>query len=182
MTGLKLHETTAALHITDEWLEEHGGELTPELEALLEQAEGDFATKAERVALKVKALEAEAKAIKDEADRLADRAKARTNGAKSLKVYLERCLIASGKDKVNGLLVTIALQTNPPAVQVSPEADLRELYEAGAPFVTVVPESYTLDKKMVLEKVREAEANGGDQDDVLPRSVRVTRSQSLRIR
>ncbi len=176
MTGLKLHEATAALHIVDEWLEEQGGELTPELEAILEQAEGDFATKVERVALKVKELDAEAEAIKAEEQRLAARRKARENGAKSLKQYLERCLDAAGKEKVNGVLVTVAFQLNPPALSVPADADLKELYEAGAPGITLVPSTFTVDKRAVLDAVK---ASG---ESVLPNGWAVTRARSLRIR
>lgn len=176
MAGMKLYEAAEALHITDEWLEELGGELTPEVEALLNAAEGDFAEKAERVALKIKALESEAKAIKEEETRLTARRKARETGAASLKAYLQRNLEAAGKDKVNGLLVTVALQLNPPALQVPAHVDLAELYEAGAPGITLVPESYTLDKRAVLDAVK---VSG---EGVLPNGWAVTRSQSLRIR
>lgn len=180
--GLTLYEAVEALGISESWLEEAGGELTPEVEALLNEAEGSLKEKVERVALKVKSLEAEGKAIKEEADRLVARAKARANGAASLKRYLEQNMIAAGMPKVVGLLATVTLQLNPPAVQVASDIDLRELYEGGAPFVTVVPESFTLDKKEVLAAVKRAEAEGKDQDAVLPASIRVTRSQSLRIR
>lgn len=172
---MKLYEATAALRITDEWLDEAGGELTPELEALLGQAEGDFAEKIERVALKVRELEAEAEAIKAEEARLAARRKARETGAKSLKAYAQRCLEDAGKEKVNGLIVTVALQQNPPSVAVSPEVDERELYEAGCPYVERVPERFVLDKRAVLDAYKQNPA-------ALPNGVTVTRSTSLRIR
>lgn len=173
---MKLYEASEALRITDEWLEETGGELTPELEALLDSAEGTFADKVERVALKAKALEAEAKAIKEERDRLTARVMARENGAKSLKAYLQRCLEASGKDKVNGLLVTVAIQQNPPSVQVGPMVDEVELYEAGCPYIERVPERFILNKSDLLADYK---ANG---ERVLPNGITVTRSTSLRIR
>lgn len=175
MAGMTLYEAAAALAITDEWLDEFGGELTPELEAAIEQAEGDFATKAERVALKVKALEAEAKAIKEEEERLAARRKARETGAKSLKTYLAQMLVAAGKDKVNGTLVTIAFQNNPPSVQVPEGADLRELYEAGAPGIELVPATFTVKKTAVLDAYK---AN----PDSLPNGWAVVQGRSLRIR
>lgn len=173
---MKLYEATDALRIGDEWLEEAGGELTPELEALLDSAEGTFSDKVERVALKVRAFEAEAKAIKEERDRLQARVMARENAAKSLKAYLQRCMEAAGKDKVNGLLVTVAVQQNPPSVQVGPMVDELELYEAGCPYVERVPERFVLDKRTLLEDYK---AMG---ERVLPSGITVTRSTSLRIR
>lgn len=176
MAGMKLYEATAALAITDEWLDELGGELTPEIEALLDEAEGTFAEKVERVALKLKSLEAEAAAIKAEESRLAARRKARENGVTSLKTYLQRNLEAAGKQKVDGLLCTVALQLNPPALSVPANVDLAELYAAGAPGITLVPESFTLDKRAVLDAVK---VSG---EAVLPNGWAVTRSQSLRIK
>lgn len=175
MAGMTLYEATAALQITDAWLEELGGELTPEMEVLLDVAEGDFATKAERVALKVKGLEAEAKAIKEEEDRLAARRKARENGAKNLKAYLGRMLEAAGKDKVNGTLVTIAFQNNPPSLQVPDGIDLAELFEAGAPGIEHIPASYAVNKRALLDAYKV-------NPEVLPNGFAVVQGRSLRIR
>lgn len=174
--GMRLYEATEALRIGDEWLEETGGELTPELEALLDEAEGTFADKVERVALKVRAFEAEAKAIKDEEGRLTARRMARENAAKNLKLYLQRCLEGAGKEKVNGLLVTVAVQQNPPSVQVGAAVDEEELYAAGCQYVERVPERFVLDKRALLDAYKTS------GDSVLPNGVTVTRSTSLRIR
>lgn len=177
---LTLLEAVEALMISESWLEEAGGELTPEVEALLNEADGDLKEKVERVALKVKQLEGQAKAIKEEADRLTARARARSNGADSLKRYLERCMNAVGLKKVDGLLCTVAMQLNPPKVEMTDGTDLKELYEAGFPGVDLVPVSFALNKKAVLEAVKEA----GDPARVLPKdgSIRVVRTESLKIR
>lgn len=176
MTGIKLYEAVEAIAISETWLEEAGGELTPEVEALLDKAEGDFNEKVENVALKVKALEAQSAAIQQEADRLAARAKARATGAKSLKLYLQRCLEAAGKEKVNGLLCTVALQMNPPSVHVPDTLDMGELYHAGCPGVELVPERYVVSKSAMLAAVK---ARG---EGVLPTGVTITRGHSVRIR
>ena len=175
--SIKLYEAVEALGTTEEWLDEAGGELTPEVEALLDGAQMAFAEKVERVALKVKALESEAEAISAEAARLTARAKARTTAAKSLKAYLQRCLEVAGETKVNGLLCTVALQTNPPAVTVPAWTDeeLRELFEAGAPGVELVPERFVVNKKDLLAAYHRSE-------DAVPTGVTVTRSTSLRMR
>lgn len=176
MSGITLHEATAALGITEEWLEEAGGELTPEVEALLNDAHMGFAEKVERVALKVKALEAESEAIATEGQRIMARAKARANGAKSLKTYMERCMEAAGETKVVGLLCTVALQQNPPKLNVPEDVDLAELYEAGCPGVVAIPARYEVNKAELLAAVK---ARG---EDVLPTGFTVTRGTSLRIR
>ena len=176
MAGLTLYDAVAALGITEEWLEETGGELTPELEALLDSATMTFKEKVERVALKVRSLESEAQAIGDEVARLKAREMARTNAAKSLKTYLQRCLEQAGEQKVTGLLCTVAVQLNPPSLQVPESSDLQELYQAGAPGIERVPESYKVNKADVLNKVKQY------GESILPADWRVTRTSSLRIR
>ena len=176
MSGITLYEATAALGITEEWLEEAGGELTPEVEALLNDAHMGFAEKVERVALKVKSLEAESEAIATEGTRLMSRAKVRANAAKSLKTYLERCMEAAGETKVTGLLATVALQQNPPKLNVPDGVDLAELYEAGCPGVVAIPARYEVNKSELLAAVK---TRG---EDVLPNGFTITRGTSLRIR
>lgn len=176
MTGITLYEATEALGITEEWLDEAGGELTPEVEALLNDAQMGWAEKVERVALKVKSLEAESEAIATEGTRLMSRAKVRANAAKSLKTYLERCMEAAGETKVVGLLATVALQTNPPKLNVPADADLTELYEAGCPGVVAIPARYDINKAELLAAVK---ARG---EEVLPTGFTITRGTSLRIR
>ncbi len=185
MTGIKLYEATEALAIIDGFLEESQGEITPEIEALLEQAEGTFAAKVERVALKIRELTGAAEIIKAEEERLSARRRAHENAAKGLKTYLQRQLEVAGKDKVKGELLTVATQLNPPVLQVpadTTDADLAELYEAGMRGIEQVPATFAVNKREVLDMVRGAEANGKTADTVLPAGWTVTRSSSLRIR
>jgi polynucleotide 5'-kinase involved in rRNA processing len=175
--GATLIERLDALLISEGWLEEAGGELTPEVEALLNEAKEDFAEKVERVALKVKALENDAAAITKEADRLYARAKSRATAAKSLKSYLQLCLERAGETKVTGLLCTVALQKNPPSLKTPAltQDDLRELHEAGFGFVRVVPESCVLEKRELIAHAKTSPA-------VLPTGWELEQGQSLRIR
>jgi len=174
--GPTLMERLEAVLISEQFLEEAGGELTPEVEALLEEASADFNEKVERVALKVKQLEGHAAAIDSEIDRLQRRAAARYNAAKRLKEHLQMCLEAAGRDKVEGLLCTVALQKNPPKLEVPPSADLDELRAAGFPYLTIVPEKVAVDKKAVLDAVKAA------GEIVLPNGWVVTQGRSVRIR
>lgn len=176
MASLTLYEAVEALGITEEWLEESGGELTPALEALLDNAQMTFKEKVERVALKVRALESESQAIGDEVARLKARQMARDNAARSLKSYLQRCMGQANESKVTGLLCTVAVQLNPPALTVPEDADLAELYVAGAPGIELVPESFRVNKRDVLDKVKQY------GEGILPADWTVTRTPSLRIR
>lgn len=182
MTGIKLYEAAAQLEVVNGWIEEHGddilangGELTPELAALLDEAEGTLAVKAERVALKVRELLAEAEAVKVEATRLTQRAKTASYAADSLKAYLHRTMEAAGIPTIKGTLVTVAVQKNPPSVhgELSPEA-IHDLYEDGAKFASMIPAQFVLDKKAVI-----AAHKAGEK---IPAGLEVLQGTSLRIR
>lgn len=179
---MKLYEATAALETVNAWIEEHadevlanGGALPPALADLLDLAEGDFAAKVEAVGLKVRELHAEAEAVKGEVARLAQRAKTATHAAESLKTYLHRALDAAGETTVKGTLVTVAIQQNPPSVQgdLSPDA-LSDLMADGADFVTLIPATFTLNKKRIIEMHKAGTA--------IPAGLVVAQGTSLRIR
>lgn len=179
---MKLYEAVEALGTVNAWIEEHGddllasgGELSPELAELLDQAEGDFAEKVERVALKVRSLDAEATAIKVEETRLAQRRKAREHAAESLKQYLHRALEMAGETKVAGELVTVAIQKNPPSVKgLLDDAELEAMASCGSPFVSVIPVTYALDRKSVVSAHKAGEP--------IPEGLSVVQGTSLRIR
>jgi hypothetical protein len=176
--GIKLYEATEQLEVVNGWIEEHadeilanGGELPPDLAQLLDEAEGTLATKAERVALKVRELQAEAEAVKLEVTRLGQRAKTAHNAAESLKAYLLRALLMAGMPTVKGTLVTVALQKNPPAVHVTHEPAAGE---ANGTFVRVIPEQVVWDKDAIKATWKAGLA--------LPEGVTVVQAMGLRIR
>lgn len=129
---LKLYEATEALDIVHEMIIEAGGELTPEIEELLGLATGDFDEKAQRVALKVKELEATEAAEKAQADSISQtvvafhlaRSRSAGTAAKSLKAYLCRELIKAGGEagprSIKGKLAALRVQKNSkPSVKVT---------------------------------------------------------------
>lgn len=154
------------------------GELTPDLEAQLDALGFAADEKIERTAIVVRRLEAEAKAISDEAQRIAERSAARFNRASRLKGYLEREMARLGKEKVDGLIVTVAMQKNGPSVkgELAPD-QVKALWDKGgdsAGFVRYVPPTYALDKKVVLAAHKAKQA--------IPDGLEVVQTSSLRIR
>lgn len=162
MQALTLYDHTEALATVHDWLIEAGGELTPEIEELLEQAEGDFATKAERVALKIREMEATAEAVEAEASRLSARAKALKAGAKSLKDgYLHVQMLKAGAKEIKRPLVTLRVQNSPmSAVCALPAERLATLREDRdyAPYIVEVPASYRFDAKAAIAAAKAGEA------------------------
>ena len=170
---MKLYEATDALEEVRAMLDASEGEWTPEIEAAFAAAEGDFTAKAERVALFVRDRLAMASANTAHAEFHTARARTYTRTADGLKAYLHRELERAGKTKVEGTLVTIALQNNPPSV-IAPAWDEDALKGMAPQFVTRKPETFTLDKRAIL-----AAAKAGEP---YPDGIEIVQSQSLRIR
>lgn len=173
---ITLYETTDAIAQVIAWLEESEGEWTPEIEALMSEAEGNFTAKAERVALVVRDRLALAKANEEAAAHHAKRAQSFTKAANGLKAYLQREMERAGKNKVDAPLVTISIQNNPEKV-VAPEWDeeaLRGMAVVAPQFVTQKPATFALNKAAILT----AHKNG----QPIPEGVTIERSTRLSIR
>jgi hypothetical protein len=170
-----LYELVAMRDVLDEFLAETEGEVTPELEQLLVELQGQTEEKVERVALYIREQLATADAVKAEEQRLAARRKSLERAAEGLKGYLARQLELLGRDKIAGTLVTLALQKNPPSLrgEVTPDT-LAVLRELAPELVRVVPETVSLDRKAILD----AWKTTGE----LPDGLTVEQGRSLRIR
>lgn len=170
-----LYEIAEARLLLDRRLYESEGELTPELEAELDQLDCAFDDKVQRVALYIREQLASADAVKAEEDRLQRKRHAHVKTADSLRSYLQRQMTAVGKDKVAGTLVTVALVQNPPSVSGElNETQLFYLSESHPELVKTIPQTQVLDRKAVLAHVRA----GHDA----PSGLAITREPSLRIR
>lgn len=110
--ALKLYEITDALQDVGDALMDNGGELTPELEALLDSLEGAFEHKAENVALFIRQLEVNGAAAATEAKRLTELAQQRERAATRLKSYLLENMQRTDHQKVETPRVKIRVQRN----------------------------------------------------------------------
>jgi hypothetical protein len=178
--AIKLYELAAARDILDEFLAETEGEVTPELQQLLDELEGDTKEKIERVALYIREQLALAGAVKVEEDRLAARRKSLERAADGLKAYLKVQMERIGTPKVTGLLCTVALQNNPPSVRCTiPDEALRAHFfgafdDTVQAFVREIPATYRLDSKAVIEAHKAGR--------MLPDGLAVEQGTHLRIR
>lgn len=175
MITAALYEISAMRDVLDRWLDESEGEVTPELEALMAELDAKADEKIERVALYIRERLARAAAVKEEVQRIQAIQKREEKAADSLKAYLHREMDRLGKDKVNGLLCTVALQKNPPSVKGDlSQEQMQALHTAGLAFVKFIPASYALDRRAALD--------GWKADGELPDGLTVEQGTSLRIR
>lgn len=91
---------------------ENDGVLDEELEARLDEIEGKFEEKVERVCLAYRNLEAEAEMVEEEAARLEARADRLHREADGLKNYLHAQLRKADRERVEGKLISVRRQEN----------------------------------------------------------------------
>lgn len=173
---VRLYELANAADILDEFLSESEGELTPELEQLLEELEGQITEKVERVALYIRQQLVTVSAIKEEESRLAARRRSLERAVEGLKNYLKRQLERLGKEKVQGLLCTVAIQKNStPSVQLSVTPEQFHRIPGGDTYVKRVEHvDYIVDTAAILATWRHGTG--------LPPAITVTQGTHLRIR
>jgi hypothetical protein len=107
----------------------------------LQEIETQIEVKCENIAILMKGLDAEAEMFRAEEKRLSGRRRTLENKRDWLKGYLQAELEKMGLEKVKAGLFTVALQNNPPAVEITGEVP--------AEFVTIIPEQYQPDKKRI---------------------------------
>ena len=129
--------------------------------------EEQIETKAVNIANMVKTLEAEVEAIDTEERRLAKRKKSRSNTIKDIKQYLRGAMEQMGMDKIKTPTMSISIQANPPAVRIINEDEI------PGKFLTLIPEHYEVNKKLISEALKA----GGEV-----KGAELMRGKSLRIR
>lgn len=143
---MKLYE------LTDDYLRlmEMAEELDPEtFRDTLESIQESIEDKVENTAKVIKSIEADVQAIKEEEKRLAERRRVLETKVIKIKEYLQNELEKAGIDKVKRPLITVSIQNNPPKVEIVDEKSL--------PFEFMIPQPAKVDKKAILEKLKNGE-------------------------
>lgn len=104
----------------------------------LSELDEEWETKAENLAKLIKSLDVDVKGLKEEEQRLVARRKSLENRIAGLKTYIEDNMKAVGKDKIKGKVFTLAIQNNPPSVEI--------VYDF------MIPEKYFVVKKEIAKK------------------------------
>ena len=96
--------------------------------AALDEAQGDFADKAENIAKFIRNLESEADAIRAEEVRLANKRQSLTKKADNLTAYIEAMLVMTGQRNLKAGIFDIKFQRNPPSITILDESKLPSKY------------------------------------------------------
>lgn len=165
MSVLKLYDLTDSYKAIADMIDESAPDEA--LQMALQQIEGAIEEKAEGAAKLIKMLDYDADVYKSEEKRLAERRKVIENKRDSIKEYVKQQMEKVGTDKLKLPTVTLALQNNPPSVQI---IDVKAI---PAKFLTIIPEQHVPDKKAILEVFKAG--------DIVP-GAEVTIGKHLRIR
>lgn len=136
------------------------------LETALSQVEDNLEVKAENIAKLIKGIDGDIDTLKAEEKRLADKRRVLENKQKNIKGYLENQLRVMGIDKVKTPLFTVALQKNPPSVEIVNEDLIPEQFKKTVTTTTIV-------KKDLLEALKSGQVIEGAE---------IKQGKSLRIR
>jgi replicative superfamily II helicase len=119
----------------------------------LESLQDAIEDKVENIAKLIKNLEADAKIIKEEEQRLADRRRSIESKVARLKEYLQEQLEVAGLQKVKRATITVAIQNNPPSVEIADEKLI--------PSEFMIPQNPKIDKQAILERLKNGETVPG---------------------
>ncbi|MGE4197650.1 MAG: siphovirus Gp157 family protein [Phycisphaerales bacterium] len=109
---MKLYQYPAVFAVIDAALEESEGELTPDLEHLIDEMELGFTDKVGGCAALIRGAKAEADALGTEIDRLTKRKRHALALAERLERYVQVNLEKSGRDRVDAGLFRVRIQEN----------------------------------------------------------------------
>lgn len=124
-----------------------------------------FDVKAENIAKVIKEVTGQAEMIDEEIKRLTQRKSAMKNNAKSMKLYLQEQMERVGTRKVQGELLTVAIQKNAPSVRVINERSIPEEF--------FIPQPTKLDKKQLKSELKNGLELEGVAELVQTESVRI---------
>lgn len=155
-----------------EEIEALGGALPDDLQARLDAAEGSFAEKAARVALKIADLDSAATRLRAEATRVAtlfdERASREEYAADRLRAYLLRWMDERGVAKAEGDYCTVSVLKGTEKIDIAPGAILAAEWLRQPPIPAPAPDKV----KLLI-----AHRNG----QPLPAGVAVVRERKLKI-
>lgn len=157
---MKLYELTSSYQQVLEIAEQLDAET---LKDTLDAIEDAIEKKVENTAFVIKSLEGNIRLIDEEIKRLQAMKVTQQNNGKSLKLYIQEAMEQVGLDKVQGELIKVTIQNNPPSVRLDEDFSNNEY------LVEVAPK---IDKKAILADLKQGKAIQG-AEIVQGRSVRI---------
>lgn len=176
MTLFALSEQMVAIEAA---LEENGGELTPELEAVWTETSESLSHKIDNYNALVQKLKAASATLKAEQDRLAALKKTTDNSLKRLKDHIKDAMVLFGMKRLDGNLCRVTLSTTT-STEVDEEVVLAPYAKLIAEAQAKLPPYITLEAKISKTGIKEA-SEGLPEGTTLP-GVTFKENKSITIR
>lgn len=135
------------------------------IEKALSEVNEEFEVKAENIAKLIKSLEVDVNGYKEEEKRMSTQRKYLENKISNLKEYLDGSMKALDKQKIKGKVFTLAIQKNPPSVEILNLECIDNKY--------LILQDPTVDKKAILEDLK---------NNIEVTGATIKQTESLRIR
>ena len=170
-----LYELTGQMKAIEDALEENGGELTEELEALWQETAESLPMKIDGYSQVIANYEAYSRNLDAEIKRLQALKKTSDNSAKRVKEHLKQAMLANGIQKLDGYQCKVSLSSTT-ATEVDEETVL-------APYIArlerlMLPAWITAELKVSKTALKEAFKDS----DVTPAGVRFVKNTQLRMK
>lgn len=176
--SLSLYELTAEQQALEDALIENGGELTPELEEMLNANTEALAVKVDGYNKILRKFEGAETAIDAEIKRLTAMKRTAQNSQKSLKAHLLWAMKNAGLEKLEGNLCKASLR-HTTSLEVDEEALLGTIAVKVAEWQRTLPSFVTLTAKVSKTAIKDAYPKGVD---VLPVGCQYVENESVTIR
>lgn len=164
-----LYDIVGSLKLVQDMIEEAGGEITPEAEAMLLQLSAALPAKVEGICKVIRHFELDEVVIREEIQRLNDRKAVASNAAARLKAYLKMNMESLGETKIKTHLFLASICKNS-----QPTICIGDDVEIPGEFAKVVTTT-SLDREKVIEAWKTDPGS-------VPMCIRVTTGSHLRIK
>ena len=150
-SGVPLYELSADVQHIISILEDNGGELTPELEAIFDASSEALALKLDNCLVALKSKESLVGAISGEIDRLSDWLSAEGKKCDWLKGYILNNMLRAGVEKSEGVHGRLTVAKGRESVQVDGIGFIPTKY------LVEKPATWSADKKALKEAIKRGE-------------------------
>ena len=146
-----LYELSVQLAIGQDEIVNDEGVISPELEAELDRLLPAITDRAANLGRWLRNIDGNIEAVESEIARLKKRKEVNDHLKDRLKAYLKDSMEKAGMDKIDTGIMVLAIQKNPPSVELIDETIIPASYK------DIIPEQYVISKKRILEALKAGE-------------------------
>ena len=146
-----LYELSSQLARITEVVISEEGVISETLEAELDNILPQITDRASNLGRWIRNIDGNIEAVESEIVRLKKRKEVNDHLKDRLKAYLKDSMEKAGMDKIDTGIMVLAIQRNPPSVDVVDEGSIPASYK------DVIPEQYVISKKRILEALKAGE-------------------------